>query len=1704
MKTSFTHLFREKWKAIFPFLFFSMMSLGIYAIDSPCGALDSIAEITLTIDCDGSLSIVAKDQSSTGYQFGIVGKGGLGNAFYKTSQSFVHFTTNQNAQDTFFIEECGTQWYGVLPSWGNGTGAGTYSYSGVGKSANYSDIGTPGTATAVPAGITATVSYKINPPSCPDASTTDGSVELTLNLGTAKNCNPTVGITISGAGSPGSIVNFTDGKYTISGLKAGDVINSITFSSTSAGSECVCPVTGPSNIGSLTIPTPSGSTASLACIDKINVSSAIDPATCGVIISLDDVMLGVNDPCSTNDSAEYIIVKDKSGQPITGTYLNSSLQAYATQTGSGYAFSFNAGNFFGQEVVVEVYDRMSGNYCWGTAKIEDKAAPVLTCSNPAADSILCIDFNGDMAESIKSQVMDCSDFDVTVVRRKELTDCEGSVLNRVELVYFATDEHGQRSATCTDTINILRIGKKSSAGNLMFIDSVKLIGPAGFAKDQAAALSCDNFADLDRDGVPDPTIGNGTGFPMLEVTRADGTIDTLPLPALNYDHYNDSLNLAKNTAISYCKIGASYSDIPLGSFNCVSKFMRTWTVAEWSCEGELDTSWQQIIEIVDTIAPVFSDPVEDATVSVNSYSCTKNKQIKMPTGTDNCSDDKDVTVQAVVYNSDWQLIGPDIDDNDYFDFPFGTNYVVYTISDDCNNYAMDTSIVEVIDLTSPVTVCKDALVVGISVDGTVRVPESAFNNGTYDDCTLESTCVVRMDDEIAFDGIADDKGWAKMTDVYGIVSCERGDWYAQFASEREGVLQLHKGDLCQKDVWFCCADNNEGSEDVRVIFRATDKAGNSNECMVVVDLQDKTTPSMICPPDVTVDCELFLPSVDESIMGTFVSIENDPLRDLFGTISAEHEQEPFAVHPDHVIEDFGNDLVDGIYFDNCETPNVFVKIEFENFDQCNTGVIKRTFYVEDNSGNQSPQCTQTIKIESEVSFDASSIVWPVADTLMTSCMLPEDLTTQMFGVPTARDGACMLFGTSYEDQVFRFNNQDNASSESCFKLIRTWSVIDWCGNDTNGKVHVQPFEQVIKVNDPFGPQITCDENMTVETQNCDGDVIELMAMATDDCTEPEEMLWSAQIDTDNNGSFDLDYDDLADMIEISEAGGKSVATLTGTFPVGTHRIQWIVNDKCGNRETCTSTFTISINKAPTPFAVDVSTVLMSSGMVSIWASDLNNKSEGPCGQEGVEVAIVRSGEPFENAGQSLTFTCDDYNARADHKVAVDFYAFIDLGSGNIIRDFTTVFVTLQDNQGACGGGDEGANAFITGSIRTESSDKVPDVAVDLLGANQGASALEATMTDSDGNYAFPAMNMGGAYTIDPISNTDYLNGVTTLDLVLIQRYILGLYELDSEYKVIAADINNDRSVSAIDLVDLRSVILGVTDQFKNNDSWRFIDADYSFVNTADPLRESFTESYEITDLSSDMNINFVGVKVGDMNGSVDAASSLAQSRSRFDIVLDDSKFVGGEIIQVPLRVSKSINTLGIQFTTSFNSSVLQFAGIDAGAINIKSDNIGLQQSTEGKITLSWNAVNGVDISGDEVLMTLNFKAVQTGSLSDVLTINSEVTNAEIYNSNLETMDINVKYNTEANIYADGYELMQNTPNPFAEQTMISFVLPNASDATLSVFDVTGKLIKISTGSFDKGLNSIELNKSELGTSGVLFYTLETEGFTDTKRMVVLK
>lgn len=85
-----------------------------------------------------------------------------------------------------------------------------------------------------------------------------------------------------------------------------------------------------------------------------------------------------------------------------------------------------------------------------------------------------------------------------------------------------------------------------------------------------------------------------------------------------------------------------------------------------------------------------------------------------------------------------------------------------------------------------------------------------------------------------------------------------------------------------------------------------------------------------------------------------------------------------------------------------------------------------------------------------------------------------------------------------------------------------------------------------------------------------------------------------------------------------------------------------------------------------------------------------------------------------------------------------------------------------------------------------------------------------------------------------------------------------------------------------------------------------------------------------------------------------------------------------------------------------------------------------------------------------------------------------------------------------------FELNQNYPNPFNPVTNIKFGIPKNGYASLRIYDVTGKLVDTYLdGYVNAGYYNAEINGTNL-SSGVYFYTLTSNGLTDTKKMILIK
>ena len=293
--------------------------------------------------------------------------------------------------------------------------------------------------------------------------------------------------------------------------------------------------------------------------------------------------------------------------------------------------------------------------------------------------------------------------------------------------------------------------------------------------------------------------------------------------------------------------------------------------------------------------------------------------------------------------------------------------------------------------------------------------------------------------------------------------------------------------------------------------------------------------------------------------------------------------------------------------------------------------------------------------------------------------------------------------------------------------------------------------------------------------------------------------------------------------------------------------------------------------------------------------------------------------------------------------------------------------------------------------------------------------------------------------------------------------------------------------------------MGIYDEFPNVPSWRFVDKAYVFANPTSPW--GFPEAVNYTGLDSDKKAAFIGVKMGDLTGNASPIELLGSEATNgtMEIAIDDARIAAGATHTIEFTAKDFNQFAGYQFTIQLDSRVA-FEGFNTGVLPNHSDaNFGLQLLSEGIITTNWANAKSVDLEDGDVLFTLTVRADQDVNVSDIISINSVVTAAEAYDNDLETYGVEALFNRASSTF----ELFQNTPNPFSHETIIGFNLPTAGKAQLKVMDVSGRVLTQIEGDYNKGYNQIALAKSDLGATGVLYYQLETDNNTATKKMVIL-
>jgi hypothetical protein len=165
---------------------------------------------------------------------------------------------------------------------------------------------------------------------------------------------------------------------------------------------------------------------------------------------------------------------------------------------------------------------------------------------------------------------------------------------------------------------------------------------------------------------------------------------------------------------------------------------------------------------------------------------------------------------------------------------------------------------------------------------------------------------------------------------------------------------------------------------------------------------------------------------------------------------------------------------------------------------------------------------------------------------------------------------------------------------------------------------------------------------------------------------------------------------------------------------------------------------------------------------------------------------------------------------------------------------------------------------------------VEGVTLEVLNASD--EVIFSTVYSGNGSYTIPDLPINESLRFRALGG-DYEAGgpqlnVSTYDMVLMSRSILGVEPFNDPYKFLGSDVNEDGKLSTLDLIWMRRVVLYIDDAFPAQPSIIFVNQDYGFNNPNDPFSEATaasTVSFTLSQAGDSASANMYVVKKGHVN-----------------------------------------------------------------------------------------------------------------------------------------------------------------------------------------------------------------------------------------------
>jgi hypothetical protein len=388
------------------------------------------------------------------------------------------------------------------------------------------------------------------------------------------------------------------------------------------------------------------------------------------------------------------------------------------------------------------------------------------------------------------------------------------------------------------------------------------------------------------------------------------------------------------------------------------------------------------------------------------------------------------------------------------------------------------------------------------------------------------------------------------------------------------------------------------------------------------------------------------------------------------------------------------------------------------------------------------------------------------------------------------------------------------------------------------------YTQIISVVDTTPPTIQTGNTRKFILNEIDcRATIHFYVIVKDDCSNNFFKGRSVQIRKKDTGSIVKEFNTFPGYFK-----SDTCQLQLGAFPEGEYNVSITIADACGNATTANISFIVE-DKTITPdicvlqLNATLTMEVADSPGVTIHYQDFLQDSEasikdcsGP-----VTYFLVRDTAAFKPTyntpgNKSIQLGCSDLNQEL---ISIKLYRVDTKNNAN----FCKVYVKLNDPLNICGN----SLTNVTGKIRLPNGFNPAGFHVTLTGTTH------FTTTNSEGIFTLNDLHADKKYTLNITKENQYLEGVSTYDILLINRHILGIKPLTTKYGLVAADVNNSGSITTLDMVILRKLILQIDKKMPYN-NWHFFDKNQQKISSFYPK-----EPWSINEIK--------GVKTGDVSGA---------------------------------------------------------------------------------------------------------------------------------------------------------------------------------------------------------------------------------------------